>query len=442
MNKKSIISLLVIAIVVGIFCFLFLTKDQNLITFSYTMVISLMYSMLLGVGNGYLNNFLDSKYSWTEETRKRTIIGIIATVIINIILVYICNYLNFIVIQGENPENMWNGKMNFRNWFFVNLALLISAILHAKGFMQALKNATKKAVTEQKIIASSANAQFESLKNQLDPHFLFNSLNVLSALIEENTDNAQKFTSSMSKIYRYVLEQKDKEVVSLDEEINFARTYIELLKYRFEDSIIFHLNIEDDNSKDFVVPLSLQLLLENCIKHNHATSAKPLQVEIFAKEGYLIIKNNLQKRELPNEKSGIGLSNIVQRYSLLTKRNVFIENDENTFSVKIPILTQKNTTMQVNYENDEREAYKKASRRVKEIKDFYSNLISYCCVIPFIVVINLMTSPKFLWFVFPMLGWGLGVAIHGFTTFGIGKSWEERKIQELMNKDKNIQQWK
>ncbi|CAI9682302.1 2TM domain-containing protein [Elizabethkingia anophelis] len=442
MNKKSIISLLVIAIVVGIFCFLFLTKDQNLITFSYTMVISLMYSMLLGVGNGYLNNFLDSKYSWTEETRKRTIIGIIATVIINIILVYICNYLNFIVIQGENPENMWNGKMNFRNWFFVNLALLISAILHAKGFMQALKNATKKAVTEQKIIASSANAQFESLKNQLDPHFLFNSLNVLSALIEENPDNAQKFTSSMSKIYRYVLEQKDKEVVSLDEEINFARTYIELLKYRFEDSIMFHLNIEDDNSKDFVVPLSLQLLLENCIKHNHATSAKPLQVEIFAKEGYLIIKNNLQKRELPNEKSGIGLSNIVQRYSLLTKRNVFIENDENTFSVKIPILTQKNTTMQVNYENDEREAYKKASRRVKEIKDFYSNLISYCCVIPFIVVINLMTSPKFLWFVFPMLGWGLGVAIHGFTTFGIGKSWEERKIQELMNKDKNIQQWK
>ncbi|HHM0727197.1 MULTISPECIES: 2TM domain-containing protein [Elizabethkingia] len=406
------------------------------------MVISLMYSMLLGVGNGYLNNFLDSKYSWTEETRKRTIIGIIATVIINIILVYICNYLNFIVIQGENPENMWNGKMNFRNWFFVNLALLISAILHAKGFMQALKNATKKAVTEQKIIASSANAQFESLKNQLDPHFLFNSLNVLSALIEENPDNAQKFTSSMSKIYRYVLEQKDKEVVSLDEEINFARTYIELLKYRFEDSIMFHLNIEDDNSKDFVVPLSLQLLLENCIKHNHATSAKPLQVEIFAKEGYLIIKNNLQKRELPNEKSGIGLSNIVQRYSLLTKRNVFIENDENTFSVKIPILTQKNTTMQVNYENDEREAYKKASRRVKEIKDFYSNLISYCCVIPFIVVINLMTSPKFLWFVFPMLGWGLGVAIHGFTTFGIGKSWEERKIQELMNKDKNIQQWK
>ena len=93
-------------------------------------------------------------------------------------------------------------------------------------------------------------------------------------------------------------------MVSLDEEINFARTYIELLKYRFEDSIIFHLNIEDDNSKDFVVPLSLQLLLENCIKHNHATSAKPLQVEIFAKEGYLIIKT-IFRRESSQTKNQV-----------------------------------------------------------------------------------------------------------------------------------------
>ncbi|MCL1673124.1 2TM domain-containing protein [Elizabethkingia ursingii] len=407
-----------------------------------SFVISSMYCLLLSMSQGYLNGFLDKKWSWIEDTKKRLIYGVSLTVVVTIATVFLCNYVNFVLIQNVSTEKFFSRDYNFVNWFFINFALLISAIFHARGFMNAWKSAAKKAVTEQKIIASSANAQFESLKNQLDPHFLFNSLNVLSALIEENPDNAQKFTSSMSKIYRYVLEQKDKEVVSLEEEINFARTYIELLKYRFEDSIVFHLNIDADNSKDFVVPLSLQLLLENCIKHNHATSAKPLNIEIFVQEEYLIIRNNLQKRELPNEKSGIGLSNIVQRYNLLTKRNVFIESDEESFSVKIPILTRKNNTMQVNYENDEREAYKKASRRVKEIKDFYSNLISYCCVIPFLVVINLMTSPGFYWFVFPMLGWGLGVAIHGFTIFGIGKSWEERKIQELMNKEKNTQQWK
>ncbi len=97
----------------------------------------------------------------------------------NIALVYFCNYLNFIVIQGKNPEKFFNGEMNFISWFFINFAIMISAIGHARGFMAAWKNSTKKEVVEQKLIAKSANAQFESLKNQLDPHFLFNSLNVL-----------------------------------------------------------------------------------------------------------------------------------------------------------------------------------------------------------------------------------------------------------------------
>ncbi|WP_275140745.1 2TM domain-containing protein [Elizabethkingia meningoseptica] len=407
-----------------------------------SFIISSMYFIILSFSQEFLNKYLDKRWSWIYDTRKRLIYGVSLTIVITIVSVILCNYINFVVIQNVSQEKFFSKDYQFINWFFINFALLVSAIFHAKGFMTAWKGEARKAVTEQKIIATSANAQFESLKNQLDPHFLFNSLNVLTALIDESPDKAQKFTSSMSKIYRYVLEQKDKEVVPLEEEINFAQTYIELLKYRFEDSITFHLDVNGDNSKSFVVPLSLQLLLENCIKHNHATSGKPLNIEIFVQDGNLIVRNNLQKRELPNEKSGIGLSNIVQRYSLLTKRNVFIESDENYFSVKIPILTQKNNTMQVNYDNNEELAYKKAAKRVSEIKDFYSNLISYCCVMPFIVVINLMTSRGFYWFVFPLFGWGMGVVIHGFTVFGIGKSWEERKIQELMDKEKNTQQWK
>ena len=115
----------------------------------------------------------------------------------------------------------------------INFALMISAFLHAKSFMEELKKNTKKEVVEQKLIAKSANAQFESLKNQLDPHFLFNSLNVLTALIDENPEQAQKFTTSMSKVYRYVLEQKDKELVKIENEIEFAKIYCNLLKTRF-----------------------------------------------------------------------------------------------------------------------------------------------------------------------------------------------------------------
>ncbi|HCN11752.1 MAG TPA: histidine kinase, partial [Chryseobacterium sp.] len=319
-----------------------------------------------------------------------------------------------------------------------NIALLVSAILHAKSFMEEWKKSTRKEVVEQKIIAKSANAQFESLKNQLDPHFLFNSLNVLSSLIDENPNLAQRFTSSMSKIYRYVLEQKDKELVTVEEELDFAKTYCELLKTRFEDSVNFEVEVKD--KKGFVVPLSLQLLLENCIKHNFATSAKPLIIKIYSENGNLIVENNLQAREQVKEREGIGLSNIVQRYSLITNRNVFIEKSEDYFKVKLPILTQKISAMNTNNSN-EQIAYQKAAKRVEELKGFYGNLISYCIFIPFLFLINWKTSPNYYWAFWPMFGWGIGVIAHGIQVFGIGRDWEEKQIKKFMQKEES-KEWK
>ena len=160
---------------------------------------------------------------------------------------------------------------------------------------------------EQKVIAGTASAQFESLKNQIDPHFLFNSLNVLSALIEENPESAQKFTTSLSKIYRYVLEQKDKELVTVSEELNFAKTYMNLLKMRFENSITFDLPTDFSNDLAKVVPLSLQLLLENCIKHNVVSESKPLHIKIYMENNFLVVENNLQKKEVLTDRKGVGL---------------------------------------------------------------------------------------------------------------------------------------
>lgn len=342
--------------------------------------------------------------------------------------------MNFVVFQkSATTEEYFSGKYNYINWFTINIALLISAFLHARGFMEELKKTSKKEVVEQKLIAKSANAQFESLKNQLDPHFLFNSLNVLSSLIDENPKQAQKFTASMSKIYRYVLEQKDKELVTVEDELEFAKTYCDLLKTRFEDSVDFIFDVEKEDLRRFVVPLSLQLLLENCIKHNFATSAKPLFIRIFSENDTLCIENNLQVREQIKESSGIGLANIVQRYSLLTKRNVFIEKSEDYFKVKLPILSVKPNVVS-DITDDKDKAYERAQKRVKEIKSFYGNLISYCIVIPFLIIINLITSPDNIWFFFPMLGWGIGVVAHGMSVFAIGKNWEERKIREILEK--------
>lgn len=441
--KKTALNLLYINIIVSLFIFLIDGGEKTFERYSVTFLISGMYTFFIGLGNGFLNDYLDSKFSWTEETRKRTIAAIVGTLVMNIALVYFCNYLNFIVIQGKNPEKFFNGEMNFINWFFINFAIMISAIGHARGFMAAWKNSTKKEVVEQKLIAKSANAQFESLKNQLDPHFLFNSLNVLDSLIEENPVQAQRFTNSMSKIYRYVLEQKDKELVSVEEEIDFAKTYCELLKTRFEDAVTFDFNISEEDKKGFVVPLSLQLLLENSIKHNFATSSKPLNIKIFTEKGNLIIENNLQTRELPNTSTGVGLANIVSRYNLLTERNVFVEKSEAFFRVKLPILTEKLNPMNPYTPSQEQLAYEKAAKRVEELKGFYGNLISYCIFIPFLIFINLKTAPNYHWFWWPMLGWGIGVISHGIKTFGIGTDWEERQIKKYMEKEEeNARKWK
>ena len=441
--KKAALNLLYINIIVSLFIFLIDGGEKTFERYSITFLISGMYTFFIGLGNGFLNDYLDSKFSWTDETRKRTIAAIVGTLVMNIALVYFCNYLNFIVIQGKNPEKFFNGEMNFINWFFINFAIMISAIGHARGFMAAWKNSTKKEVVEQKLIAKSANAQFESLKNQLDPHFLFNSLNVLDSLIEENPVQAQRFTNSMSKIYRYVLEQKDKELVSVEEEIDFAKTYCELLKTRFEDAVTFDFNISEEDKKGFVVPLSLQLLLENSIKHNFATSSKPLNIKIFTEKGNLIIENNLQTRELPNTSTGVGLANIVSRYNLLTERNVFVEKSEAFFRVKLPILTEKLNPMNPYTPSQEQLAYEKAAKRVEELKGFYGNLISYCIFIPFLIFINFQTSPKYHWFWWPMLGWGIGVISHGIKTFGIGTDWDERQIRKYMEKEEeNARKWK
>lgn len=438
MKRKNFITLCWVSLATSMFFFFVFTDEKTLENFMLTIAISSMYSFVLGAGNGLINDFLNKKFPWSEATTKRAVISIISILLANIVLVYFCNYMNFVVFQkAATTEEYFTGKYNYINWFTINIALLISAFLHAKGFMEELKKTSKKEVVEQKLIAKSANAQFESLKNQLDPHFLFNSLNVLSSLIDENPRQAQKFTASMSKIYRYVLEQKDKELVTVEDELEFAKTYCELLKTRFEDSVDFVFDVKKEDYRRFVVPLSLQLLLENCIKHNFATSSKPLIIKIYSENDNLCIENNLQVREQIKESSGIGLANIVQRYALLTKKNVFIEKSEDYFKVKLPVLSAKPNVV-TEKTNDEDQAYERAQKRVKELKSFYGNLISYCIIIPFLIILNLITSPRDIWFYWPMLGWGIGLVAHGMSVFAIGKGWEEKKIREILEKQNHF----
>ncbi|MCC2591150.1 2TM domain-containing protein [Chryseobacterium sp. MFBS3-17] len=434
MNRKAFQILSIIALVTGTAFFVVFTGTKTPQNWLLCVAISFLYSFPLALGNGYMNQYLNRRYSWTGDTRKRVAWGIAGTVVLNVLLVLGINYVVYILLLKNDSGMFFSGDMAVVNWIMLNVTLLISAILHAKSFMEEWKRSSRKEVVEQKLIARSANAQFESLKNQLDPHFLFNSLNVLSALIDENPDKAQDFTASMSKIYRYVLEEKDKELVTVEAEIDFARTYCELLKTRFEESVNFEFDVAADVQDSFVVPLSLQLLLENCIKHNYATARNPLNIRIYSEGQYLFIENNLQVREQVKESAGIGLSNIVQRYALLTGQHVFIEKSDDFFRVKIPILKEKITAMNPT-PIPSNEAYRKAEKRVKELKDFYGNLISYCLFMPFLIFINLKMTPGYHWFWWPVLGWGIGVISHAFQVLRIGRNWEEKQIRKILEKE-------
>ena len=318
------------------------------------------------------------------------------------------------------------------------ITMVVTLFFHLIYFY---KKAQENKVKEQKIIAGTASAKFESLKNQIDPHFLFNSLNVLSSLIEENPDNAQRFTTSLSKIYRYVLEQKDKELVSVAEELSFAKTYMNLLKMRFENSLFYELPDTISNPEAKVVPLSLQLLLENTVKHNVVSEQRPLYIRIIDKGDYLVIQNDFQKKEVLNDRQGVGLQNIINRYGIITNRKVLIEQNEKEFSVSIPILTKQISVMETNNNNDEHKMYMKAQKRVEDIKGFYGHLSSFIVVNIGLITLNLGTSPQHLWFLYPFIGWGVGLVAHGMSVFNympfLNSDWEERKIRELMEKDRN-----
>ena len=398
------------------------------VQFLYTMI----YSVCLGYANQLVFVYCDRKFSSERFSLKRIVVGFVSSFFVTLFVIFLLRILEDVVIEG-NTFTKYIANEKPSNYLFASVMTFIILLCFYAFYIYKAYSDSK--VKEQKIIAGTASAQFESLKNQIDPHFLFNSLNVLSSLIEENPENAQRFTTSLSKIYRYVLEQKDKELVSVAEELAFAKTYMNLLKMRFENSITYDIPSDFDNIDAKVVPLSLQLLLENTIKHNVVSEQKPLHIKIYIENNYLIVENNLQKKEVLQDRRGVGLQNIVNRYGLISERKMIIEENENYFKVKIPILTKQIAFMETQNIYNENMAFMRAKERVEKLKGFYGNLISYCCVIPVLIFINLKTG-GFQWFWFPMFGWGMGVTFHAIETFGYGKSWEEKKIQEILNKDK------
>lgn len=223
-------------------------------------------------------------------------------------------------------------------------------------------------------------------------------------------------------------------MIPLEEELKFAKSYMELLKMRFEDAVEYTLPEDISNPEFKVVPLSLQLLLENAVKHNVITPKKPLQIKIYEQDGYLVVENNNRPKSSLEKSTKVGLANIKQRYGLISKIEVEVISDAEVFQVKLPLLTKEIKIMQTDYISQS-EKYLRAKKRVDELKSFYYGLVAYCVVNPFLIYINYTTYWDYKWFWYPMLGWGIGMVIHGVRLLGFNQSWEQKKMQQFMDSD-------
>jgi sensor histidine kinase YesM len=182
-------------------------------------------------------------------------------------------------------------------------------------------------------------SQFESLKAQVNPHFLFNCLNSLSSLISQNTEKAENFVDEMSNVYRYLLRNNEQGLVTIESEIQYIRSYFHLQKTRFGDAIALTIQIEPEYLNCLIPPLTLQMLLENAVKHNTLRKTAPLYIEIQGKDGFLTVRNNIQKKNKEYIISTkIGLANIASKYKLINKSDIIINNDGKYFVVSLPLI--------------------------------------------------------------------------------------------------------
>ena len=217
--------------------------------------------------------------------------------------------------------------------FRINLFLnCINAIFY---YVERLKKSELDAAEFKK---QSAEARYEALRNQINPHFLFNSFNTLTSLVHKDADTSARFIEQLASVYRYLLNNQDNRLVPLSQELHFLSAYLYLLKMRFGENILINQSISHDRKELFVAPAVLQILIENAIKHNVVSRKQQLQIDLFTENDSIVVRNNLQEKNVKEASTQIGLKNIQGRYQFLSDKPIKIERTENDFTVKLPLI--------------------------------------------------------------------------------------------------------
>jgi len=214
-------------------------------------------------------------------------------------------------------------------------SMLISLIIMGQEVLKRLRNAM---IENEQMKQEMIRSQFETLKNQVNPHFLFNSLNTLTAIIPEKPEVAVDFVQQLSKVFRYSLQYSGENTIDIGQELKIVEAYLFVNKQRYDGKLISEINVSDETKQKKIITQALLMLVENAIKHNEISNIKPLTIVITEEGNNLAVKNSLQRKAIPEPSTGMGINNIVKRYELVSDIPVMIKEENNWFIVKLPLL--------------------------------------------------------------------------------------------------------
>ena len=347
----KLISIFVVLALVYLFSYLinpfgdFITRYRQMSVYEILeeAVLIFLQSWAFIEASVYISRFLDKKLPWNNAPMQRVLVQLILVIFVVTPVLYL-QQLYYETEYGE-PENT---EQVISIWQFFLVGVIVSIFVSTFHTGYALLEYWKKSMSETAELRIKAlelkevamQSELQSLKLQLDPHFMFNNFSTLSALINEDKELASHFLDNLSQVNRYMVINLKKNLVSLQEEINFVKSYSYLIHIRHGENVKIEMEIPDAFINRYIPPISLQLLIENAIKHNRATGAMPLliSVHIDKKTDFLWVKNNLQRIANPLPTTGLGLNNIINRYEILSDKVPVIKETSNSFEVGLPLL--------------------------------------------------------------------------------------------------------
>lgn len=307
---------------------------SNIRNFFIATVLTLAIILLAYISCGMVATVLTNRYPKYSQTFKRISIGLVAYVAIMVAAISVIfwgyDYLDFLGYQLNMNQYGWCLMIG------IVLNLLATSLNEGAAFFDKWRKMVDEAENLKK---ENLQSQLEGLKGQVNPHFLFNSLNSLSSLISEDPEKAEKFLDEMSKVYRYLLRTNEEGLTTLESEMQFIQSYFHMLKTRYGDGLDMETRIDERYLNYQLPPLTLQMLVENAVKHNMIMKNSPLKILIMTtNSGRLIVSNNLQRKDRMVSSNKVGLTNIVNKYRLMKKEEISVRDDGKEFAVVVPLI--------------------------------------------------------------------------------------------------------